>query len=68
MASLQKSIKRTVTNSKGGSVSAPHHVIMAKLKLTGVNRRTFDAALDEIDGNGFTVTKSETHTTISVAG
>jgi hypothetical protein len=41
---------------------------MAKLKLTGVNRRRFDAALDEINGNGFTVEKTETHTTISVTG
>jgi len=67
VASLPNNIKRVVTNSKEGSISAPHHNIMAKLRLTGVNRRRFDAALEEIDGNGFTVTKSETHTTISVA-
>jgi transcriptional regulator of aromatic amino acid metabolism len=68
VASLQNNIKRVVTNSKDGTVSAPHHNIMAKLKLTGVNRQRFDAALDEINGNGFTVEKTETHTTISVAG
>lgn len=65
MASVAKQIEKAVRNN-GGRIRAPHHVIMAELRLTGCNRVKLNEALDALENSGkVTVAKTETHTTIT---
>jgi len=64
MATPKKHIKRQV--ERRGEISATHGHIMAELGLEGCNRAQLDAALGELQESGvITVSKTQTHTTIS---
>lgn len=65
MASLAKDIEKKIRNM-GGELSAPHHQVMARLRLSGCTRTKLDGALDDLEERGkIKVDRNETHITLT---